>query len=57
MAAKPFKHLHDHGRPKTLVVKGMPLELFPNGEIHFHAEAEDDDLYKIAEETYKEHRP
>jgi molybdopterin/thiamine biosynthesis adenylyltransferase len=55
MAAKPFKHLHDHGKPKNIVVDDMPLELFPNGEIHFHAEAEDDELYRIAEKTYKEH--
>ena len=52
MAAKPFRHLHDHGKPQELVVKGMPLELFPNGEIHFHSEAEDDTLYEIATEVY-----
>lgn len=52
MAAKPMRHIHDHGVPARRVVNGMPLEIYPNGEIHFLERADEDLLYQIAEEVY-----
>ncbi len=53
MAAKPLKHSHDHGVATTREVDGIPLSIYPNGEIHFHKEADADILYTIAEKVYK----
>jgi molybdopterin/thiamine biosynthesis adenylyltransferase len=57
MAAKPLKAVHkDHGPGKELVVQGVPLTVYGNGEIHFHKEVETDDLYSLADRVYKMHR-
>ncbi len=52
LAAKPLKHRHDHGAPKKRLVRGIPLEVYPNGEIHFLAHADEDVLSSIADEVY-----
>jgi molybdopterin/thiamine biosynthesis adenylyltransferase len=52
MAAKPLKHSHEHGTPKEQVVNGIPVSVFPNGEIHFHQHADDDVLFAIAKHVY-----
>jgi molybdopterin/thiamine biosynthesis adenylyltransferase len=54
MAAKPaVQRAHDHGTPEHKIVNGIPLEVFPNGEIHFHKQADDDVLYTTAKEVYR----
>jgi molybdopterin-synthase adenylyltransferase len=54
MAAKPHRHSHDHGTPQHRTVQGIPLQVFPNGEIHFLKHADEDLLYRIAREVYEQ---
>jgi molybdopterin/thiamine biosynthesis adenylyltransferase len=55
MAAKPLRHLHDRGAAKEFILHGKHVQLFPNGEIHFHNATSEDDLHAIAEEIYRNH--
>lgn len=53
MAAKPaVPRRHDHGSGEEQMIENMPLTIYPNGEIHFHAEASEDELYRIASKVY-----
>lgn len=51
MAAKPVvPRSHDHGEPEERVVRGIPIAIYPNGEIHFLIEADADVLNAIAQD-------
>ena len=57
MAAKPrARHDHDHGSPQLRTIQGIPVQVFPNGELHFLAEVDADVLHSIAKRVYAERK-
>lgn len=57
MAAKPIRQRQvEHGEPQHMSIRGVSCLVFPNGEIHFLGEQDEDMLCALAEQIYAQQK-